>query len=691
MNNERKSLANNLRQNEATELQQQTAPASALHYVVSAQRRVQEMQGHLLELDTQIAEQRAARQSIEAKLAHYTNLFDLAPVACYLFERDGTIRLSNLRGASLLGQSHTQLQGQYFGAFICEESSAVFSGFLQRVFAVPGKQSCEVTLLPTSQRQEVFVLLEAVADPEGNCCNLAAIDITKRKKVRLAAQKNYGLLSKLSKQIPGILFQYRLAPDGSTHFPFVSDSVQSMYKVTPEQAQLSSSALVSMVHPDDAAGLDAAMKTSASNLTPWRHEFRMMRPDQGVVWRAVEASPEKLPDGSILWHGYTKDIGERKRIEEELRLSEERWKFALDGSGDGVWDWNIQTGEVLYSRRWKEILGYADDEIGNTPDEWVRRIHPEDFERVMVRQQDLIDKQLSRADIELRMLCKDGSWKWILGNCLVVNRDAEGKPTRLVGTNSDISERKLAEETLRLTLAELEERRREAESLSEAKSRFLNAASHDLRQPLYATQLFIDAMGEDNLTAQQQETMKNLRLSIEAMSAQLQMLLEFSRLDMGNIRPKMRKLSIANIFHNLEHTYAPIAREAGVQLHFHPLGGNVQSDLVLITRLVGNLIDNSIKFAPRGHILICARRYAQGVRIEVRDNGPGIPAEHRQHIFEEYYQIDNPARNQQAGLGLGLSIALRISRLLKIPFALQTRLGRGSVFSVTLPTQPHHS
>ncbi|MCX7175541.1 MAG: EAL domain-containing protein [Proteobacteria bacterium] len=135
-------------------------------------------------------------------------------------------------------------------------------------------------------------------------------------------------------------------------------------------------------------------------------------------------------------------------VNDHLRDSEERWKFALEGAGDGVWDWNIQTGAAQYSRRWKEILGHAENEIGDSSEEWIKRVHAEDLPRVMADLQAHIEGRTSSAAIEFRMRCKDGDWKWILGRGIVVSRDSSGKPIRVVGTNTDISHRKQVAQVL---------------------------------------------------------------------------------------------------------------------------------------------------------------------------------------------------------------------------------------------------
>lgn len=135
------------------------------------------------------------------------------------------------------------------------------------------------------------------------------------------------------------------------------------------------------------------------------------------------------------------DITGRKAAEEALRASEERWKFALEGAGDGVWDRNIRTGEVLYSKRYKAMLGFAEDEVENRREEWEKRIHPEDRPRVMADLQGYLDGDSPSYASEFRMLCKDGTWKWILSRGMVVSRDVVGEPLRMIGTHADISER----------------------------------------------------------------------------------------------------------------------------------------------------------------------------------------------------------------------------------------------------------
>lgn len=148
------------------------------------------------------------------------------------------------------------------------------------------------------------------------------------------------------------------------------------------------------------------------------------------------------------WQIILLDITERRLAQEQLRASEERWKLALEAAGDGVWDWNVVTGERVMSRRFEQLYGYAENEYGNHLDDWVARIHPDDRERVIMKYQECLSGKTASTYIEFRGQCKDGSWKWVLSRGAVVSRSADGKPLRMVGTHVDISERKLTEEAL---------------------------------------------------------------------------------------------------------------------------------------------------------------------------------------------------------------------------------------------------
>lgn len=249
----------------------------------------------------------------------------------------------------------------------------------------------------------------------------------------------------------------------------------------------------------------------------------------------------------------------------------------------------------------------------------------------------------------------------------------------LVRINAELEQR-VADRT-----AALDAKRQEAEQLAQAKTRFLAAASHDLRQPLYAMLLFADDLRRSHLDADQERTLERLSKLIQSMTIQLQQLLELSRLDMLETQPQLADLGTADLFMELASIHGPKARHNGTRLVFHPGPWTIRSDAQLAMRLLGNLIDNALKFTPGGTVLVCARHRRDGVLIQVRDNGPGIPAKDRLAVFQEFYQVKNENRNPDAGLGLGLAIVQRIARSLGSAVTLRTAEGKGTVFSLRLP------
>ncbi|MBC8416313.1 MAG: PAS domain S-box protein, partial [Candidatus Cloacimonetes bacterium] len=143
------------------------------------------------------------------------------------------------------------------------------------------------------------------------------------------------------------------------------------------------------------------------------------------------------------------DITERKRAEEALLDSEARWQFAVDGSALGLWDWNVQTSEVFFSKQWKAMLGFKEDEISGSLEEWDKRVHPDDKEKVYADINKHLDGKTEFYNNEHRVLCKNNNYKWILDRGKVISRTEDGKPFRMIGTHTDITERRLAEEALR--------------------------------------------------------------------------------------------------------------------------------------------------------------------------------------------------------------------------------------------------
>lgn len=216
--------------------------------------------------------------------------------------------------------------------------------------------------------------------------------------------------------------------------------------------------------PDELVGQSFLQFFSEKEKVELQKHFNMFSGENPIAYREHRI---KSIDESIRWIRWTdraifdyegrlaeyqsvgNDITELKLAEERLKESEQRWQYALEGSEDGVWDWNVQTNEIFFSKRWKEILGFAEHEIENNFMQWIKRIHPSDQDLVHQERQRHLAGETPQYMVEYRMLCKDGVYKWILVRGKVVARDEQGKPLRMIGTHTDITERKRSEEEIK--------------------------------------------------------------------------------------------------------------------------------------------------------------------------------------------------------------------------------------------------
>lgn len=374
------------------------------------------------------------------------------------------------------------------------------------------------------------------------------------------------------------------------------------------------------------------------------------------------------------------DISERCKSAEALIHSEARWKFAIEGAGDGLWDWNLQTGHAFYSQRYKAMLGFAEDEIGNTSAEWVKRIHPDDAPGVFAAMQPYLDGKPGTVTVEFRMLCKDSSWQWTLGRGMIVKRDAQGNPLRMIGTNTDITERKRAEQALK-------EAQQRAERESQVKTRFLAAASHDLRQPAHALGMFVARLKELQLDNQATQLVNYMDASVQAMQDMLDGFFNISHLDSDSAQVHVTPFQLEAVFDKLRQGYASAARNKGLHFRVRASKAWVLSDPILLHRVLLNLVSNAVQYTHQGSILVACRPTGDGrnLRIQVWDSGIGIACEHHQDIFNEFFQVGNSERDRSKGLGVGLSIVDRACRLLNHSLSIRSALGCGTRFTLIIP------
>lgn len=277
--------------------------------------------------------------------------------------------------------------------------------------------------------------------------------------------------------------------------------------------------------------------------------------------------------------------------------------------------------------------------------------------------------RIGSGDLTQRIAIKTGDELEALGN------QFNSMSARLQDLYATL-ERKVEERTHQLELANL------------AKSRFLAAASHDLRQPLHALGLFVAQLGGRTRADERTRIVARINAALSAMNELFNALLDVSKLDAGVLTPNLAEFPILRLLRRIETTFAGAAREKGLSIRVVACDAWVCSDFILLERIVSNLVSNAVRYTDTGGLVIGCRRRNSRLRIEVWDTGTGIPQDQRQYIFAEFCRLGKHDRDQRGGLGLGLAIVDRLCRLLNHPIELNSAVGKGSCFSVTVPIVP---
>ncbi len=227
--------------------------------------------------------------------------------------------------------------------------------------------------------------------------------------------------------------------------------------------------------------------------------------------------------------------------------------------------------------------------------------------------------------------------------------------------------------------------RAEAEAANQSKSRFLAAASHDLRQPVHALGMFAAAAEHTSSDDERKMILSRIAESVGSLAALFDSLLDVSRLDAGILQPQIKTVALAPMLRKLATEYAPEARGKQLQFRIRCPELTVRTDPLLVERILRNLVTNALRYTNHGGILVACRKRGADARIEVWDTGIGIAAEKQSQVFEEFYQIGNPERDRRNGVGLGLAIVKRIAELLQHPLHLKSQIGKGSRFGIDVP------
>ncbi len=384
-----------------------------------------------------------------------------------------------------------------------------------------------------------------------------------------------------------------------------------------------------------------------------------------------------------------RESNSRLLAEEALDETRDRLQMAVDAAGLALWDWQLPSRQMFLTARWGELVGDIGKDAYWEVADLEARLHPDDAHLLLTAMTALLEGREQSAVAQHRVRTSTG-WLWVETHGMVAEHDARGTPIRLMGTLADIGERKRIEQ-------DSAQAREMAEKASRAKSEFLANISHEVRTPLNALMGLTRMLMESPLNAEQANWLALMDSSAHALLALLNDILDLSRIEAGKLEIEHSRFDLHRALREASGPHAEQARAKPLtfELVLHPdLPQWVLGDPGRLGQVVGNLLSNAIKFTPRnGRIEVTvsspevADSSARELQLKVQDSGVGIGRKQQATIFEAFTQADASTARRYGGSGLGLAICARLAGLMGGRIDLQSELGQGSTFTLTLPLQ----
>lgn len=505
-------------------------------------------------------------------------------------------------------------------------------------------------------------------------------DISMRVQQQRALEHDSDQLRLFARQFPGVVFRTRVEAGQAPQFEFVSDGVRELYGVEPDEVLRDGSLLQRMRHPEDAAAVDQALDDARRRAAPQPAQFRIVRRDGQLRW--VIATTNRVSQGADgdVRVGVILDVTAAHEAEQALRASDARWKLALESLGDGVWEWDFTRGEGQFSGPLCAAYGLPPGTWGGPGRDLDACTHPDDVASMRAARQAHAEGRTPVYTHEHRIRCADGRWMWVLSRGLVVQRDAAGAPLRMIGTHTDITERREAE-ALRL-------QRDRAEAANRAKSELMSRVSHELRTPLNAVLGFAQLLArEDALSPRHQPWVAQILASGQHLLGLVDDVLELTRVQGLHFGLQLAAVDLGAAFDASWAMLAQPAAAAGLALDRPAVAPalQVRADPKRLRQVLSNLLSNAVKYnRPGGRIGFAAEAHGPLVEFRVTDSGRGIAPDNLERIFQPFERL-GAEQDGVPGTGLGLALCRQLVESMGGTIAAASTPGAGSCFTVRLP------
>jgi len=438
------------------------------------------------------------------------------------------------------------------------------------------------------------------------------------------------------------------------------------------------------IHREDRERISAAWSALVAGEKSYLEEARFENAEGWTSICLVRAERVEWENGEYGYAGSVEDITTRRAEETELFRERERMKLVLESAREGSWDWDMETDFMVCSEVFQSMLGVSEIELCGPREHYLRRLHPDDVFRAQCALTPHLEGMSESYECEYRLRSADGDWWWVLDRGKVVEREADGRPLRVVGAVTSIQERKEFEEAL-------VEATQYAEQANKAKSDFLAMMSHEIRTPMNGVIGMTSLLLDSNLTTEQREQAEIVRVSGEALLTIIDDILDFSKIEAG----KMELESIDFSPRQMLEEVVDLMSEKAASKKLELIGicdprmpAMAKGDPGRLRQVVLNLVSNALKFTDSGEVVI--RLLVEGVsaratfiRCEVSDTGIGIPKEAQERLFRSFTQVDSSTSRKFGGTGLGLAICRKLSEMMGGGVGLSSELGKGSTFWFT--------
>lgn len=473
-------------------------------------------------------------------------------------------------------------------------------------------------------------------------------------------------MNKLLAQLPGVVYQYRAYPDGHMTFPFSSPQIQDLYGMTPDQASVDATPAFERIHPEDMESVQDSIGRSSTRLETWSATYRTRTSHHGYRWVTGRARPERLSDGSTLWHGYIQDIHEQELARRALERNETRLRGLFEFSPIGIALNDFETGQFL------DLNDALLAPTGYTREEFVRlsywQVTPAEYQSEEEEALADLNTKGRYGPFEKKYIRKDGS-RYPVRLQGMLSQDADGRAV-IWSLIEDITERKRVERM---------------------KNEFISTVSHELRTPLTALSgalRLVTSGASGELPESVVKVLDIAERNSERLGYLINDLLDMEKLLAGKMDMHRVTQPLLGIIHTALADNQAYADQFGVALELveTDLNPRVNVDASRLEQVLANFISNAAKYSPEGETVYTELDInADRVRVSVRDRGPGVPASFRSRLFEKFSQADTSDRRSKSGTGLGLAISKELVEQMGGIIGVESVEGKGAEFYFELP------